>query len=212
VKCFSVECCCSPERSLLCKFLLMLLLLVLLIRVQYFQNFSSCRTNNTTTFLLQRSVGKEMIAFYAGYHKDVERDSNVHAGGQRKKGKPTCLVVHHAVETCGGVEVQLSAFFSSALDGGDWSASRPGQSNPGRRAVCSHWVGYREMGPPPTISLDTSENRKIACPYRESNHDSSVIHPVLIVQIFTGCVKAGGIYSNRCDLRLFLFYWHCNQI
>jgi hypothetical protein len=39
------------------------------------------------------------------------------------------------------------------------------------------WVGCREVGP--TIFLDTLVKRKIACPYRESNHDSSVIHPLL---------------------------------
>jgi len=87
------------------------------------------------------------------------------------------LIVHHTVETCGGVEVQLSTFFSSALDGDECSASRLGQSNPGGRTACSHWVRYMETGP--TILLDSFENRKIACPYRESNNDSSVIHPVL---------------------------------
>jgi hypothetical protein len=29
----------------------------------------------------------------------------------------------------------------SALDGGEWSASRPGHFNPRERALCTHWIG-----------------------------------------------------------------------
>jgi hypothetical protein len=32
------------------------------------------------------------------------------------------LTKHHAIETYGGVEVQLRAFLTSALDGREWSA------------------------------------------------------------------------------------------
>jgi hypothetical protein len=34
------------------------------------------------------------------------------------------------MKTYGGMEVQLHVFFTSALDGGEWSASRSGRSNP----------------------------------------------------------------------------------
>jgi hypothetical protein len=40
-----------------------------------------------------------------------------------------------------GVEVQLHAFLTSALDGGDWSASRPGRFAPTERAPGTHWIG-----------------------------------------------------------------------
>jgi len=37
---------------------------------------------------------------------------------------------HHAMKTYGGVEVQLHAFVTSELDGGEWSASRFGRFTP----------------------------------------------------------------------------------
>lgn len=33
---------------------------------------------------------------------------------------PLCLTRHHAMNMCGGVEVYLHTFVSSAPDGGDW--------------------------------------------------------------------------------------------
>jgi len=57
--------------------------------------------------------------------KTTSRDCNVHAGDQRKKDSiSACLTLHHIVETCGGVEVQFSTFFSSALDGAVCSVQR----------------------------------------------------------------------------------------
>jgi hypothetical protein len=38
-----------------------------------------------------------------------------------------CLFNYHAIKTYGGVEVHLRVFSTSALDGGEWSASRPGR-------------------------------------------------------------------------------------
>jgi len=32
---------------------------------------------------------------------------------------PLCLSTYHTAKTCGGVEVQLHAFLSSVLDGGE---------------------------------------------------------------------------------------------
>jgi hypothetical protein len=40
------------------------------------------------------------------------------------------LIHHHSMETYGGTEAELHAFLISALDGGQWSPSRPGRSNP----------------------------------------------------------------------------------
>jgi hypothetical protein len=31
--------------------------------------------------------------------------------------------------------------FTSALDEGEWSASRPGHLTPKKRAFCTHWIG-----------------------------------------------------------------------
>jgi hypothetical protein len=37
--------------------------------------------------------------------------------------------------------MELHAFLTSGLDGGEWSASRPGRFTPGERAPLTHWMG-----------------------------------------------------------------------
>jgi hypothetical protein len=39
------------------------------------------------------------------------------------------------------VDVYLQAFLTLALDGGEWSASRPGRFTPRERAPGTHWIG-----------------------------------------------------------------------
>jgi hypothetical protein len=41
----------------------------------------------------------------------------------------------------GGVDVEIQVFLTSALVGGNWSASRPGRFTPGGRASETHWIG-----------------------------------------------------------------------
>jgi hypothetical protein len=56
-----------------------------------------------------------------------------------------------------GVEVYLHAFLTSPLDGGEWSASRPGRFTTGVRAPAIHWmIGW--VGP--RAGLDTAARRK----------------------------------------------------
>jgi hypothetical protein len=43
-----------------------------------------------------------------------------------------CLTNLNTIRTYREVEVQLHPFLTSALDGGDWSASRPGRFPPGK--------------------------------------------------------------------------------
>jgi len=38
---------------------------------------------------------------------------------------------YHAIKMCGGVTVQTHGFLYLALDGGEWSASRPDRFTPG---------------------------------------------------------------------------------
>jgi hypothetical protein len=84
----------------------------------------------------------------------------------------------HAIEALGG-ERRYSSYSSStsALDGGEWSASRPGRAlTPGERTLGTHgtggWVG-------PRAGLDTEARGKILCPRRESNPDRPVVQPVV---------------------------------
>jgi hypothetical protein len=64
------------------------------------------------------------------------------------------------------VEIQLHAFLTSALDGGEWSASRPGRFTPRERAPGTHWIGGRVGS---RAVLDTVVKRKIPSLRRESN-------------------------------------------
>jgi hypothetical protein len=45
------------------------------------------------------------------------------------------------MKTYGGVDVQTNVFLTSALVGGEWSASRPGRFTPKERAPATHWIG-----------------------------------------------------------------------
>jgi hypothetical protein len=57
----------------------------------------------------------------------------------------------------GGVDMYIHIFLTSAVAGGDWSASRPGRFTPGERVCCTHWVGYSVD---PKTGLDYVEKRK----------------------------------------------------
>jgi hypothetical protein len=79
----------------------------------------------------------------------------------------------------GGGERRNSSysFLTSALDGGEWSASRPGRAfTPGERTPGTHctggWVDRR-------AGLDTEARGKILCLRRGSNPDHPVVQPVV---------------------------------
>jgi hypothetical protein len=65
-----------------------------------------------------------------------------------------------------GVELQLRALLTSALDGGEWSASRPGHFTSSERAHGTHWIGGR-VGP--GAVLDAVVKREIHSPCRDSS-------------------------------------------
>jgi hypothetical protein len=50
--------------------------------------------------------------------------------------KMSCLIKHHAMKKYWGVEVQIHAFLTFALDKGEWSASCLDCFTPGM-----HWIG-----------------------------------------------------------------------
>jgi hypothetical protein len=61
------------------------------------------------------------------------------------------------MKTYGGVDVYIHIFLTSALVGGEWSASRPDRFIPGERAPDTHWIGGW-MGP--RAGLDAVVERK----------------------------------------------------
>jgi hypothetical protein len=66
-------------------------------------------------------------------------------------------------------------YLTSAIDGGEWSASRPGRFTPKERAPGTHWIGGW-VGP--RAVLDVVVKRKIPSPHRESNHRTPIVQPV----------------------------------
>jgi hypothetical protein len=64
---------------------------------------------------------------------------------------------------------------TSALDGGEWSASRPGRFTSKERALSTRWIGGW-VGP--TAVLDAMVKRKIPSPSRESNPTTPIAQPV----------------------------------
>jgi hypothetical protein len=51
------------------------------------------------------------------------------------------LANHYVMKNYGGVYVYIHGFFTSALVGGEWSASRPGRFIPDGKAPGTHWKG-----------------------------------------------------------------------
>jgi hypothetical protein len=64
---------------------------------------------------------------------------------------------------------------TSALDGGEWSASCSGSFTPRERASGIHWIGGW-VGP--RAVLDAMLKRKIPSPRRESNPRTPIVQPV----------------------------------
>jgi hypothetical protein len=79
------------------------------------------------------------------------------------------------MKTYWGVEVELHAFLASALDGGEWSVSRPGRFTPRERDPGTHWRGGW-VGP--RVVLDTVVKRKIPSLRQESNPRTPIIQSV----------------------------------
>jgi hypothetical protein len=79
------------------------------------------------------------------------------------------------MEAYGGVEIKLTHSLTSALDGGEWSASRPSRFTPRERATGTHWIGGWVGS---RAVLDAVVKRKILSPRRESNPRTPIVQPV----------------------------------
>jgi hypothetical protein len=69
----------------------------------------------------------------------------------------------------------VNSFFDLALDGGEWSASRPGRFTPRERVPITHWIGGW-VGP--RAIMDAVVKRKIPSPRLESNPRTPIVQPV----------------------------------
>jgi len=85
-----------------------------------------------------------------------------------KSNTVLCLIKHLARDA-GGMEVSLHAFLTSALDGGECSASLLGPYTPRVRAPGTHWVGGWMS---PRAGLDAMGRRQIPISCPESNFGS----------------------------------------
>jgi hypothetical protein len=69
-----------------------------------------------------------------------------------------CLTKHYAMKTYGEWRYRCTYSSTSALDGGEWSASCPSRFIPGERTPDTHWIGGW-VGP--RTGLEGTEKRKI---------------------------------------------------
>jgi hypothetical protein len=111
----------------------------------------------------------------------------------------------------GGEEYSTYSFSTSALDGGEWSASRPGRAfTPGERTHGTHctggWVG-------PRAGLDAKATGKILCLRRGSNPGRPVVQPVVrhytawanpvpgfvVVNFYVGMLSWGCLCVQTCS-------------
>jgi hypothetical protein len=74
-----------------------------------------------------------------------------------------------------GVRYSSTHSLTSALDGGEWSASRHNRFTPRERAPGTHWIGGW-VGP--RTVLDAVMKRKIPSPRRESKPRTPIVQPV----------------------------------
>jgi hypothetical protein len=71
---------------------------------------------------------------------------------------------------------------TSALDGDEWLASRPGRFTPREKTPGTHWIGGW-VGP--RAVLDAVVKRKIPSPRRESNPRIPIVQPVALKRPWT---------------------------
>jgi hypothetical protein len=87
-----------------------------------------------------------------------------------------CFFLNWAPHHEGVLEWRYSSTHSltSELDGGEWSASRPGRFTPRERSLGTHWIGGWVGS---RAVLDAVVKRKIPSPSRESNPRTPIVQP-----------------------------------
>jgi hypothetical protein len=86
-------------------------------------------------------------------------------------------------------------FLTSVLDGGEWSASRPGCFAPGERVPGTHWTGgWVKL----RANLNAVEWRQVSCPCRESIPSRTAHSPSIYRLSYSGSchTKFPPIFGN----------------
>jgi hypothetical protein len=86
---------------------------------------------------------------------------------------------------------------TSAIDAGEWPASRPSSFTPRERAPGAHWIGVW-VGP--RAVLDAVVKRKIPSPRRESNPRTPIVQPV--AQRYTDWTNSNCVLNIASHKRL----------
>jgi hypothetical protein len=129
---------------------------------------------NWDSIFMQASL--DWYAIFLGIFYGLEwRLNNLNHFNKVKVKLSLRLTKHHAMKTYWGVEVQLHACLTSALDGDEWSASRPGRLTPRKRAPGIHWIGGW-VGP--RAVLGTMVKRKFPSPRGKLNPRTPIVQPV----------------------------------
>jgi hypothetical protein len=113
------------------------------------------------------------------------------------------------------VEVQLHAFLTSALDGGEWSASCPGRFTPSETAPSTHWiggwVGHRAV-------LDAVVKREISTPTgngtlepRLSSSQNSRYTDWAIVVLYGREIWYVNVMEEKCDHFIAMWWTESNK-
>jgi hypothetical protein len=112
--------------------------------------FAECVERNKTTQTSCLSLHPQLSTIEITHHilTKLGNGVNTEVCGPNlilvRKGKKVkvklslCLTKHLAMKMYGGVEVYIHVFLTSALDGGEWLASRSGRFTTGERTPVTH--------------------------------------------------------------------------
>jgi hypothetical protein len=127
--------------------------------------------------------------------------------GKRYSCRCAQLIKHYAMKVYGGVDVSIHIFLTSALVGGEWSASRPSRftpTPPGETAPSTHWIGGWLD---PRASLDDLEKRKFLTLLRLELRLLS--HPAHSQSLYW-LRYPGSYFHYRLSLSIFLLAMTCS--
>jgi hypothetical protein len=110
-------------------------------------SFISLQNEEPCPFVCAISAAIYRLALVEWEHEICTGGDHQPEKGEKGNGKgKIVLIKHHAMKMCRGVEVLLHAFLTSALDGSEWSASRPSRFTPCERPSSTLWTVKSRSG------------------------------------------------------------------